>query len=400
LTKAGPDQAALVRGNSEFAFDLYARLRSERKGNLLFSPYSISTALGMTYAGARGDTAKEMAKTLHFSLESKRLHPAFKNLILDLDGDGGTRPYRRQVANSLWAQKGKAFLPDFIKLVAVNYRAEANLVDFGRPDQARRVINAWVAKKTENKIKGLFKPNTLDEHTRLVLTNAIYFKAPWRYLFPKRATRKDVFRLAKQKSIKDVPLMHLTSKCPYYDGSDFQLLKLPYKGDELEMVVLLPKEVSGLTKFEKHLTAARLEQWCGSATIGRRVAITLPRVKISAAFTLNKVLSSMGMPLAFSRQADLSGMVQSKQLQITQVVHKAYVEVNEQGTEAAAATGVSGGKKKSGANIVTFRADHPFVILIRHGASGSILFLGRVVNPLNPGHALTHKRRGRVALES
>jgi serpin B len=380
--KAGSGKAALVKGNNVFAFDLYSQLRSRREGNLFFSPYSISTALGMTYAGARGKTAEEMAKTLHFSLKPKRLHSAFKGLISDLNGDAGTRPYRLDVANALWTQKGYPFLRDFVKLVVVDYHAEANLVDFQQPDQARRVINAWVEKKTEDKIKELFKPNTVNKDTRLVLTNAIYFKGAWRYQFPKGATRKEVFRLGKEKTIKDVPLMHLTGKFSHYEGDSFQLLTMPYKGEELEMVVLLPKKVAGLAKFEKKLTAARLEDWRGR-TRTQLVQITLPRLKVTSEFDLKKVLASMGMPRAFTRQADLSGMTQSKELQIQQVVHKAFAEVNEEGTEAAAATGVRGGKKKSARvpRRVIFRADHPFLFLIRHERSGSILFLGRVMNP-------------------
>jgi serpin B len=381
--KGSQEEIALVKGNNAFAFDLYAKLR-DKKGPLFFSPYSISTALAMTYAGARGKTAAEMARTLHFTLGANRLHPAFKNLITDLNASGRKETYRLHVANALWAQKGYPFRPEFIKLALDDYQGEAILVDFRRPDRARRAINAWVEKKTQDKIKELFKPDTLDPRTRLVLTNAIYFKAPWHYKFPKQATKKGKFRRPGAKPFKKVPLMHLTSNSLYYEGENFQLLELAYKGDELAMVVLLPKKVDGLAALEKKLAEERLEGWLKRVQT-YQVDITLPRLKITAEFDLENILSAMGMRLAFSNNADLSGMTESNDLKITKVVHKAFMKVNEEGTEAAAATGVRVGlklaRRGSSKPRAIFRADHPFVLLIRHRRSDSILFLGRVTNP-------------------
>jgi serpin B len=379
--KTPKDVQAVVQGNTEFALALYRQLRSQ-EGNLFFSPYSISTALAMTYAGARGDTADEMAKALDFSLDQDRLHPAFAKLLADLNGDPKKRGYELSVANALWGQKNFGFLPDFLNLTRNNYGAGLQQVDFmGATEAARQTINAWVEKETRDKIKELLKPGVLTGDTRLVLTNAIYFKGLWANQFKKKITQVEEFHTAPGASVK-APLMRLTEHFKYLDGGDFQALEMPYQGKDLSMVVLLPKKVDGLAGLEDKLTKENLTNWL--ARLGKReVRVALPRFKMTKEFSLKDALQALGMRQAFvPGGADFTGMSGSgRKLFISAVVHKAFVDVNEEGTEAAAATGVVVGLT-SARIIPDFRADHPFVFVIRDTRSGSVLFMGRVTNPV------------------
>jgi serpin B len=383
--KARNEKAAVVKANNAFAFDLYARLRQNQKGNLFFSPYSISTALGMMNAGARGETAQQIAKTLHFSLEPTRLHPTLKSLINELNGTSSKRSYELHVANSLWGQKGYPFFPSFLKQTAENYQADVNTVDFRETEKARQTINRWVEKNTRQKIKGMFGPNTLDAETRLVLANAIYFKAQWWDWFEKEDTKKEVFRLAPNKKVANIPMMHQKQDCRHYDGGSFQVLELPYKNNDLQMVLLLPKKVGGLAKFEQQLTASRLDEWLYRAK-AYQVDITMPKFHFTSEFSLKKILSMMGMPLAFSTRADFSGIGKSEELRLGAVMHTAYINLHELGTEVAVASvGNTIGSLAPAKRKVTFRADHPFVFLIRHTQTGTILFMGRLTNPQSDG---------------
>jgi serpin B len=378
--KVNPDANTVALGNNVFALDLYARVR-QKEGNLFLSPYSISTALAMTYAGARGQTAEEMATTLHFALEPKRLHPAFGDLIRHFNASGPKRKYQLSVANALWGQKDYGFLPSFLRLTKDVYQAGLKEVDFGKPEQARKTINAWVEKQTKDKIKDLFLPGDITPAVQLVLTNAIYFKGDWATTFPEKATRKEDFHLGGGKKVQ-VPMMHAHKKLAYHGNATLQAVALPYAGHELAMVVLLPKKVDGLADVEKALTSARLDEWL-KAMESRPVNLAMPKFKMTSRFDLTSQLAKMGMARAFSPAADFSGMTTRSKLFINQVIHKAFVDVNEKGTEAAAATGVS--LKKEAAprpeEPVVFRADRPFVFLIRDNRTGSILFLGRVANP-------------------
>ncbi len=378
-----PEGNPVVQGNDAFAFDLYAQLAGQR-GNLFFSPYSLSTALAMTYAGARGETAAEMARTLHFPVKQEELHPAFARLIKELDGKGQQRPFELHSANALWGQKGYPFLPEFITLTKASYGAGLREVDFvNAADGARRTINEWVEQETRQKIKDLVPPGVLTPLTRLVLTNAIYFKAPWQDQFSKYATKEEDFRLTADQKVT-VPMMHQMKAFNYLDGGTFQLLEMPYKGRAQSMVVLLPKAVDGLAGLEKSLNARNLDAWLGKCQ-SQQVKVAFPRFKITQEFELNKTLGAMGMPLAFSKRADFSGMDGRQDLYISNVLHKAFVDVNEEGTEAAAATGVVAGVKSAPPRPQQeFRADHPFVFLLRDTGTGSILFMGRVTNPKAP----------------
>ncbi len=376
--KLNPDAATLVKDNTAFALDLYREL-AQKDGNLFFSPYSISTALAMTYAGARGETAAQMARTLHFSLGQDRLPPAFADLIRHLNAARG-RKYQLVTANRLWGQKDYGFLPDFLKLTEVSYGAGLKQVDFiGATEQARKAINAWVEEQTKNKIKELIPPGVLIVDTRLVLTNAIYFKAAWQTPFNPKSTAPGPFHVAADRQVK-VPLMHGSMQTNYTRTPTFEALELPYEQRDLSMVVLLPKEGTTLAAFEKGLTSESLSAVLRKLS-DHQVQVSLPKFKVTAEFMLKPALAKMGMPLAFDRsRADFSGMSTQDRLYISHVIHKAFVDVNEAGTEAAASTAVVI-KRESAPPPATFRANRPFVYLIRHNRTGSILFLGRVADP-------------------
>jgi serpin B len=379
--EAEADRAALVKGNSAFAWDLYARLRA-KEGNVVYSPYSISTALAMTYAGARGKTAQEMAKVLHFTLPEGRLHRAGGALTRDLSR-GDKRGYQLHVANALWGQKGYPFRKDFLRLTRTNYGAGLSEVDFVRArEEARKTINAWVEKQTRDKIKELLKKGHLTPDTRLVLTNAIYFKGLWQEKFDKKATRDVPFSLTARTRVK-VPTMHKVAKFRHADGGSFQMLELPFAGKDVSMLVLLPKKVDGLGALEKSLTAEKLAGWQKDLRHAE-VKVFLPKFKVTRAFGLGGTLTAMGMGLPFTPRADFSGMTEGRErLWISQVVHKAFVDVNEEGAEAAGATAVimEGVSAIMPREPVMFRADHPFAFVVRDNRSGSVLFAGRVTDP-------------------
>jgi serine protease inhibitor len=378
---------ALVRGNNAFALDLYGKL-GQGDGNRFFSPMSISTALAMTYAGAEGETASQMAKTLHFDLPADRLHPAFLRLITELlsrtsTPTGSTEAPDVQLftANALWIQSAEPILSDFRKRIEVNYRGGIYPVDFrGAAEQARRTINAWVEEQTRGKIKDLLKPVHVIG-TVLVLTNAIYFKALWDMPFTAQSTRPGEFQPATGEKV-GVKMMNQTDRFRYFDEGSFQALELPYKGNTLAMVVFLPKSTDGLAVFESSLSPAKLDAWLAKLS-QHRVQVSIPKFRLTGEFDLNDALSGLGMTDAFRLdKADFSGITGTRDLAISAVVHKAFVEVEEKGTEAAAATAVVMERSAMVAAPPTvFRADHPFFFLIRDLRNGSILFLGRLVRP-------------------
>ncbi len=377
------ETTALAASNHQFALDLYSRLRT-RKGNLFFSPYSLWTALAMTYAGAHGPTARQMAAVLHFPFASQHLHPAFSALIKDLQAASQFPGCRLCIANALWGQQGYGFVSSFLQRTQQHYGAGLNEVDFAADHEAaRRTINAWVEEQTEHRIQELLKPGIVDPLTRLVLTNAIYFRGAWALPFSVRLTRRLPFRTENGSEVP-VPFMHRTYKVKYLQEKTFQAMELPYAGDRLNMVVFLPRHEASLAAFEQGLSAESLAGWMGRLR-SQEVNIYLPRFKVTADFLLNDELSALGMPLAFDAEAadfsELDGG-QKPGIFIAAVIHKAYVDVNEEGTEAASATGVVMAPRAAAPReLPEFRADHSFLFLIRDSRTGSILFLGRLANP-------------------
>jgi len=373
-----------VAGNTDFALTLYDKLKDDQnatapKGNLFFSPYSISTALAMTYGGARGETQKQMATALHFTLPMQNLYSAFGALQKQLVQRDKSRGYQLLVANALWGQKGEPFLKEFLDLTGYYYGAGLSQLDFvNETEQSRRTINSWVEKKTSNKIKDLIPPGGVDEQTALVLTNAIYFKGEWKTKFSWWKTRRKYFFISAKDKVK-VPLMHLKEDFRYYEDEKLQAIELPYKGDEISMLVILPSETEGITEIENTFTAKSLNVLLSKMWMAK-VDVYFPKFKLVwGTFALNNALIELGMPDAFGGKADFSGINGIGGLFISDVFHKAFIEVNEKGTEAAAATGVVM-KKVVGIEPI-FRADHPFIFIIKDNRSGSILFMGRVMNP-------------------
>jgi serpin B len=373
------DVAALVKGDTAFALDLYKQLCKEKdaeKGNLFLSPFSISSALALASAGARGDTLTEMETALHLPAQD-RLHPAFAVLNRQTNGGGEKRGYQLRTANALWGQKDHGFQPAFLKLTKDHYGAGLNEVDFaGDAEGARKTINTWVERETQDKIKELLKPGVITGTTRLVLTNAIYFKGDWAIQFKEKFTRELPFVRGDGGKVK-VPMMFQSAVFKHYYAEDLQALEMPYAGKELSMLVLLPAKADGLPALEKGLTADRLSEIVGKLE-AHEVDVSLPRFKTTVEFQLNETLQALGMKKAFmDGSADFSGIDGRRDLHISAVVHKAFVEVNEKGTEAAAATGVVFAVSKP----PDFTADHPFLFLIRDRRNGSILFLGRINDP-------------------
>ena len=375
-----PNQQIVVAGNNKFALELYGKLENQQ-GNLFLSPYSISTALAMTSAGARGQTEKQMAETLCFApVKNEQFHRTFGEIIGQLNASGAKGGYELTVANALWGQKDYKFLPEFLTLVRENYGGDLKQVDFAtQTEAARKTINAWVESKTKDKIKELIKPKMLDSMTRLVLTNAIYFKGKWASPFKPERTQDFPFTLLDGKK-NDVPMMSQKTHFGYTETNDIQVLEMFYVNNDLSMVILLPKKLDGIKELEKELVSDNLADWLGKIH-KREVQVFFPRFKMTSEFELARVLSAMGMLDAFTSKADFSGMTGNKDLFISAVVHKAYVDVNEEGTEAAAATGVAMKSTSVGKPPAVFRADHPFIFLIHDNQTGSILFLGRVANP-------------------
>jgi serpin B len=379
------EQALLVEGNSAFAFALYQALRGQ-EGNLFYSPYSISLALAMTYAGARGETAQQMADTLQFLLEQDRLHPAFNWLDAELASRGqgaqgkDGKGFRLNIVNAIWGQKNYSFLSDFLDVLAEDYGAGLRILDFiTEAEKSRLAINQWVSNQTEGRIKDLIPPDAISDLTRLVLTNAIYFNAAWAYPFDEKVTVNGSFYLLDGGQVT-VPMMKQTESFGYADGEGYQAIELLYDGGELSMVILLP-EAGAFEAFEKGLQAQQVDAIIGDLQ-GTRVTLTMPKFEFDSEFGLKDTLAGMGMPIAFSPdEADFSGMTGNRELFISAVLHKAFVAVDEAGTEAAAATAVIMDNRAVLEPPVEVTIDRPFVFLIRDIETGAVLFVGRVLNP-------------------
>jgi len=375
----------VVNASNQFALDFYFKIKDDEKGNIFYSPYSISTALAMTYEGARGKTADEIQSVFHFPKDDATRRSSVAAIYNGLNKKDAK--YRLHTANALWVQKGYQLLSEYTNRVEKYYAGKATNVDFVRAtEQARQTINNWVENKTDNKIKDLFPQGSLNLFTRLVLTNAIYFKGIWVKEFDKGETREEVFRVSREQTVK-VPMMRRTdaeAKFNYAETEDLQILEMLYEGGDLSMLVLLPRN-DGLKSLEDALTLEKLNEWKNELK-EQRVDVYIPKFTFESKYFLNENLKEMGMPLAFTPPgmplgADFSGIAGDKELFIQLVVHQAFIDVNEEGTEAAAATGVSVGIVSIGPRIPIFCADHPFIFIIQEKETGNILFLGRVIIP-------------------
>jgi serpin B len=368
----------VVGGANRCAFDLYAQLR-KRDGNLFFSPFSISTALAMTSAGARGETLAEMERVLHLP-EQSQLHPDMARLLGRFNHCRGVE---LSVANALWGQAGKDFLPEFTGMLRRHYGAGMQQVDFARSsEQARQTINRWVERQTHDRIKDLLSDGVLDGTTRLVLTNAIYFKGEWASKFSPSDSRDDIFHTSPDRKV-NAKMMKQENVFACRLGGDVEALEMPYRGGEMSMIILLPGKGRALSSLEQRLSAEQVAAWVAEMQ-PRKVEVFLPRIRLTQELQLKETLQQIGLASPFTAKADFRGMDGGKDpLWLTAVVHKAFVDVQEQGTEAAAATAATMSLNRASAQPEKqqFRVDRPCLFVIRDRKTGSILFLGRLADP-------------------
>ena len=377
--------SSVVNANNQFAFDLYAKYKS-KEGNIFYSPYSITSAFAMIFEGTKGETAEEMQSVFHFPQDATIRRESF--LKIDQKINKKDKKYKLNIANALWAQKDYKFLDDYFGLVEEYYGGKVTNLDFANEtEKARLTINSWVEEQTNNKIKDLIPQGVLQPITRLVLTNAIYFKGSWLKPFDKKGTKEEDFRISPTNKIK-TQMMHLTGEeanFNYGETDSLQFLELPYEGNDLSMLILLPKE-DDLKAIEESINSEKLSEW-KNLLRNEEVNVYLPKFHFETKYFMKQDLISMGMPTAFTLgidlggTADFSGMTGNKKLNVDAVIHQAFVDVNEEGTEAAAATAVAMITGSMLKPIKIFRADHPFIFVIQDRETNNILFVGRVSDP-------------------
>lgn len=366
------------QGCNDFACNMYQQLKKE-SGNLFFSPYSITTALSAAYAGARGLTEAEMSNVLCDSLSQEEFHPAYASTIDKLNQDGSK--YQLEIANKVFVQNGYKILDSFEQTIKTNYGAAFDVLDFVKnPLKASGIINGWVYEKTHEKIKDIVSPDMFNDDTRMVIANAIYFKGKWAEQFEKSYTKPKPFYISENDTVK-VDMMQQTSHFNYMENDNLKMLELPYEGDRLSMFIVLPKKVDGLKSVEQNISSQMLNG-CFSQLKSTKVRVTLPKFKLETSYNLNSSLKQMGMPSAFNHLADFSGISGKDDLFISNVLHKAFVETDEEGTEAAAATVIIFETKCCMRELPeTFNADRPFIFFIKDKLTDLILFMGRINNP-------------------
>ncbi|KAM6900765.1 leukocyte elastase inhibitor-like [Xenentodon cancila] len=374
----------LSKANTSFSLDLFKTLAdNDKTANIFYSPFNISSALAMVMLGARGNTAAQMSKSLKTSDCQNDLHTSFAQLLSELNKSGAL-----YVANRLYGEQSYQFVEDFLGKTRKHYKAELECVDFMKSSEAARLkINSWVEKQTHGKIKEVLAPDVVDTMTRLVLVNAIYFKGNWDKKFEESSTLEAQFRLSKSNR-KPVKMMHQKSKFRFawIQKATCQILEMPYQGKELSMLIFLPNDIeddtTGLEKLEKMLTYDNFVEWTRPDMMDEiEVQVGLPRFKVEEKYDMKNILVSMGMVDAFDMsKSDFSGMSPANDLVLSEVFHKAFVEVNEEGTEAAAATAAIM-MLRCAPRTASFVADHPFLFFIRHNPSNSVLFAGRYCSP-------------------
>ena len=376
----------VVNANNKFAFDIYSKLDTAEQKNMFYSPYSLSAALAMTSEGAKGTTADEINSVFHLP-EKSTLRPNFAAIYNQINQENNE--YELRTGNALWVQQDHPFLEEYRSNVETYYGGKAANVDFIREtEKSRQTINNFIEEQTNNKIQELLPQGVLNANTKLVLTNAVYFKGTWEWEFDTSDTRDQEFKITPS-NIVQTPMMYMKpdkATFNYADLGDVQLLELPYKGGDISMLILLPAE--NLDALESSLTAEKLSEYKTQMKEASLDSITLPKFEFDTKYSLADTLSALGMPTAFTPYdpmgsevtADFSGMDGTRDLFISAVIHKAYINVDEKGTEAAAATGVVL-RATSAMPSNVFRADHPFIFIIQEKKTGNILFMGRVTDP-------------------
>ncbi len=380
---SGEAVTTLVNGNNGFAFDLYREVTGEdREGNVFFSPYSISTALGMTYCGAEGETASEMAEVLHFTMPSDAINRAFSAVTEKLNSgslheDQSGDPFTLVVSNGLWVQSGFNLLDSFVSSVREAYSASVENVDFANDTEgSRETINSWVAENTRNRILNLIPQGVIAADTKLVLTNAVYFKASWEHPFSEYTTSRGEFNLIDGSSV-EIPMMTQTERFNYSSTDEYNAVELGYAGGSTSMLIVVP--CGDFYELEQKLNAEYLKEITDGLSY-ENTKLSMPLFEFTQSMQLGDILKLMGMESAFDDRADFSGITGSRDLYISDVVHKAFVKVDEAGTEAAAATAVVMSLRAMPEPTVKMNIDKPFVFFILDNETGSIVFMGRVMN--------------------
>jgi serpin B len=374
-------QDSIIRGLNEFSFELYRELNQSYSENIFFSPLSISAALAMTYAGAENTTAAEMRNTMNFGPQRMDFHKEYGNVLDTLSMNN--EDFEMNIANAIWVQKKYALLKKYQSIVQNAYLSESRELDFEHQGEvSRSIINSWVEDKTNNRIKDLIPPNVITPDTRLILTNAVYFNAEWANPFNEKMTRKEPFYLLDGSEIF-CDMMYQSYYFQYSQSARYQILEIPYKGYDYSMIIILPKTTLGINQLIDKLDVSVLEKHDENKK-GEEVQVNFPKFKMDTDYSLVDALYKMGMHEAFSTQADFSAMTGGKDLMISDIIHKAFIEVDEKKTEAAAATAVIM-KLTSMPSVpkmpIEFRADHPFIFMIRHNATKAIIFMGQISKP-------------------
>jgi len=365
-------------GNTKFSADLYKHIKS-KPINQFYSPISITSALAMTYAGASGETLKQMSKTLYFSTNQDELHKSYEILFKKLT-DNSSEGVILKIANSLWLQENMKINTQYLLITDKYYNAGVIPTNFiADPEKSRITINNWVEKNTENKIQDLLPDGSIHSQTRMVLVNAIYFKARWDKVFDKNQNTSEVFYVFKTCQTK-ATFMNNHINSSYYEDNQLSIAEIPYADRNQSLIIILPKENYGLEEIEKIFEKGLIETYFEKME-EKRITLSIPKFKTESTYELQEQLSKMGMPIAFTNNADFSGITGDRSLAIDKVIHKAYIDVNEEGTEAAAATAVTMRKTAMLLDEVKFKADHPFIYLIRDNETNTILFVGRLMDP-------------------
>ncbi len=380
LTANSQDFSNQIENNNQFSFELYKYLNVSDE-NLFISPFSVSTALAMTYEGSTGKTKDEMSSMLHFSTDKKENIKNFSDILSRVQNSKDVTKYLMNIANSLWAQSDFKFRQSYFETIKANFNAPVENVDFKDPvnrETARLKINDWTAKQTNNKIKDLLVSDALDNETKLVLVNAVYFLSEWKKMFDSKATRPDTFYTINPETIKE--FMHLKSRMRYAEKDGVKMLEIPYHDNKASMVILLPDNKSQFIHFKNNINYAFVNEMLQTSEFVN-VNLSFPKFKIEYKADLAQILFNAGMKLPFTNDADFSDMISEENVKIDQVIHKTFINVDESGTEAAAATAVVMSRVTSvnPDELVEFKANRPFVFLIRENTTGSILFIGHLL---------------------